>query len=85
MLTMTSTTEVFYSQNAAPLVAVAAAIANDVSGRGQYHFGMLKKPTGTGLKDVTKEGFQEANLNEGVVYGGVFMEDSAAGCVSLSP
>jgi len=43
----------------------------------------LKKPTGEGLKDITKEGFQEPGINEGVVYGGIFEEDSANGCISL--
>lgn len=43
--------------------------------------GMLKKPTGT--SDVANAGFQEANLNEGQIYGGLFLEDSSNGCVSL--
>ena len=45
---------------------------------------MLKKPTGEGLTDVTKQGFQEAGINEGIVYGGIFMEDSTGGCISKS-
>lgn len=75
----------FYSQNSAPLAAVTQVVANDVSGRGQYHFGMLKKPTGEGLKDVAKEGFQPAGISEGIIYGGILMEDSANACISLSP
>jgi hypothetical protein len=80
-----STTQILYSQNTDALTSVTAAIANDVSGQGQWHFGALKKPTGEGIKDVTKEGFQPSNINEGVLYGGIFQEDSAGGCVSLSP
>ncbi|KAJ2985026.1 hypothetical protein NUW58_g5753 [Xylaria curta] len=41
----------------------------------------LKKPTGT--SDVVNGGYQEKNLNEGQIYGGLFLEDSANGCVSL--
>jgi hypothetical protein len=36
------------------------------------------------LTDVTKQGDQESGINEGVIYGGIFMEDSQGGCVSLS-
>lgn len=41
---------------------------------------MLKKPTGT--TDVVNSGYQESGLDEGQIYGGVFIEDSAGGCVS---
>lgn len=44
---------------------------------------MLKKPTGTGLKDVTKEGFQETGISEALNYGGIFIEESGDGCQSL--
>ena len=56
-----------------------------MSGNGQYHFGVLKKPTGDNLTDVTTQGFQESGIDEGFVYGGIFQEDSASGCVSLVP
>lgn len=56
-------------------------MSNDNSGGGQYQIGILKKPTGT--SDVVNAGFQESNLNEGQIYGGLFIEDSANGCVSL--
>jgi hypothetical protein len=42
--------------------------------------GLLKKPTGT--DDVVNSGFQESGLNEGLIYGGLFLEDSEGGCVS---
>ena len=59
-------------------------LKNDVSGQGQFHFGVLKKPVNGGA-DITKSGFQEAGINEGIIFGGIFEEDSATGCVSLSP
>jgi hypothetical protein len=63
---------------------VTQALANDISGQGQFHFGVLKKPVGGGA-DITKSGFQPADIDEGVIFGGIFEEDSAAGCVSLTP
>jgi hypothetical protein len=45
---------------------------------------MLKKPTGNNLKDGTKQGFQESGIHESVIYGGIFMEDSAGGVISKS-
>lgn len=63
-------------------MAATEVLENDVSGQGQYHFGILKKPTATeGVADITKGGFQPAGINEGVGFGGVFLEDA---CSSLS-
>jgi hypothetical protein len=76
---------VLYSTNLTPLASVTAAIANDISGQGQFHFGALKKPTGEGLTDITKQGFQESGIDEGIIYGGIFMENSESGCISASP
>lgn len=76
---------VYYSQNGQQLVPRTGWISNDLSNLGEYHFGMLKKPTGQGLTDITKQGYQEKGIHEGVVYGGIFEEDSAKGCVSLTP
>lgn len=53
----------------------------NIAGGGQYQLGLLKKPTGS--SDVVNNGYQERNLNEGQIYGGVFLEDSLDGCVSL--
>ncbi|KUJ12608.1 uncharacterized protein LY89DRAFT_593023 [Mollisia scopiformis] len=79
------TTQVYYSTNNAPLASVSKAVKNDVSGQGEYHFGILKKPTGGG-SDITKSGFQEAGINEGIIFGGIFEEDSSSsGCISLKP
>jgi Glycoside hydrolase 131 catalytic N-terminal domain len=80
-----STVQTFYSQNAAALTSVTGVLSNDLSGQGQFHFGALKKGTGEGLTDVTKQGFQESGINEGVIFGGIFEEDSTGACVSLSP
>lgn len=80
-----STTQILYSTDSSPLAEVKAPTANDISGQGQYHFGALKKPTGDNLTDITKQGFQESGINEGIIYAGIFMEDSQSGCVSLSP
>ncbi|KAH7355437.1 hypothetical protein BKA65DRAFT_394768 [Rhexocercosporidium sp. MPI-PUGE-AT-0058] len=79
-----NTTTVLYSTDSSALAVVNGPVTNDISGQGQYHFGALKKPSGEGIKDVTKEGFQPSGINEGVVYAGLFMEDSTGGCVSLS-
>lgn len=72
--------QIFSSLGNAPLCAVTGLIANDNSGGGQFQIGMAKKPTET--KTVVFDGFQEANLDEGLIYGGIFIEDSAGGCVS---
>ncbi|KAI0964881.1 hypothetical protein F4678DRAFT_365969 [Xylaria arbuscula] len=76
-----NTLQVYYSKDDEPLAAVTSALSNDNSGGGQYQIGILKKPTGT--SDVVNSGYQESNLNEGQIYGGLFIEDSANGCVSL--
>ncbi|PHH49158.1 hypothetical protein CFIMG_007114RA [Ceratocystis fimbriata CBS 114723] len=79
-----NTTQVFYSTGNCELTQQTEPISNDVSGQGQFHFGILKKPTGE-TTDVTKSGFQPAGIDEGIIYSGIFSEDSADGCVSLSP
>lgn len=58
-------------------------MSNNNSGDGQYQLGILKKPTGT--DDVVNGGYQESPVDEGLIYGGVFLEDSADGCVSTGP
>lgn len=79
-----STTQVFYSSGTDALKSVTDVIANDVSGRGQFHFGVLKKGVNGGA-DITKDAEQPANINEGIVFGGIFQEDSAAVAATLSP
>lgn len=73
--------QVYYSTGDEPLKSVTAALSNDNSGQGQYQIGILKKPTGT--SDVVNSGYQESPINEGQIYSGIFLEDSANGCVSL--
>ncbi|KAH8166057.1 hypothetical protein CIB48_g2168 [Xylaria polymorpha] len=77
------TTQVFYSQGNDPLIAQTQALANDVSGQGQFHFGVLKKGLNGG-DDIVKNGEQERGIDEGIIFGGIFEEDSSAGCISLS-
>ncbi|KAI1409033.1 hypothetical protein F5Y13DRAFT_193704 [Hypoxylon sp. FL1857] len=76
-----NTLQVYYSKDDEPLKAVTSALSNDNSGGGQYQIGILKKPTGT--SDVVNSGYQEKGISEGQIYGGIFLEDSANGCVSL--
>lgn len=76
--------EVFYSKGQEPLARKTKLLANDLSNLGQYHFGVLKKPTGPSGIDITKTGFQEAGIQEGITYGGIFEENSVGGCISLA-
>ncbi|KAI1763189.1 hypothetical protein GGR53DRAFT_377094 [Hypoxylon sp. FL1150] len=76
-----NTLQVYYSKDDEPLEAVTSAVSNDNSGGGQYQIGILKKPTGT--SDVVNSGYQETGISEGQIYGGIFLEDSANGCISL--
>ncbi|KAM0281024.1 hypothetical protein ACHAQH_003753 [Verticillium albo-atrum] len=76
-----NTIGVLYSEGDAPLAPSGnGTFAADLSGEGQYQIGILKKPTGT--DDVVNSGFQESPVNEGLIYSGLFIEDSANGCVS---
>ncbi|CAG8952120.1 hypothetical protein HYFRA_00000858 [Hymenoscyphus fraxineus] len=65
-----------------PLQSVTESISNDNSGGGQFQIGVLKKPTET--ESVVFDGFQEAGIDEGQIYGGIFVENSAKDCVSGS-
>lgn len=62
------------------LEAVTGKLVNDNSGGGQFQIGMAKKPTET--VTVVYDGYQENDLDEGQIYGGIFIENSAGGCVS---
>lgn len=77
-----STLQVFYSTGVEALEAVTEPLNNDISGQGQYHFGVLKK--GLGGNGDPKLGTQPSGIDEGVIYAGIFMEDSSTGCRSLS-
>ncbi len=81
---MCSAITTFFSTGNDALVDVTGAVENDLSGQGQFHFGALKKGVGANLKDVTKDGIQPDGIDEGVIFGGIFEEDSTGNCVSLS-
>lgn len=70
-----NTMQVFHSTGQTPLEQVSEAVANDNSGNGEYHFAVLK------LADA--QGEQAANIDEGLFFAGIFMEDSADGTVTL--
>jgi hypothetical protein len=74
---------VFYSAGDARLKAVTKALPNANAGGGQLQLGIAKKPTET--KTVVFDGYQESIKlrGEGQIYGGVFVEKSDGGCVSL--
>lgn len=76
-----STLNLYYSKGHEPLRSVTQTVPNNNAGEGQYQIGILKKPTGT--DDVVNSGYQESGIDEGQIYGGIFIEDSASGCVSL--
>lgn len=79
---LNSTIQVFYSVGDEALKTVTEALPNDNSGGGQLQLGMAKKPTET--KTVVWDGYQESlTRKEGQSYGGVFIEDSSGGCISL--
>ncbi|KAF3933623.1 hypothetical protein ABW19_dt0209015 [Dactylella cylindrospora] len=76
---------VYYSIGQAPLEKVVGPISNDASGKGQFHIGLLKLPTGPAGINVVKEGYQSKRPNEGLTYGGIFIEDVSEGDVTLKP
>lgn len=45
-----------------------------MSGNGEYHFGLVKNAVA---------GAQPAGIDEGMIFGGIFMEDSAGGEITL--
>ncbi|KAJ3041254.1 hypothetical protein HDV00_009647 [Rhizophlyctis rosea] len=73
--------KVYYSHDKDSLGAVTGWVPNDNSGGGQFHIGMLKKPTES--KTIVWDGYQESHINEGQIYSGLFVEDSEGGCISL--
>jgi hypothetical protein len=75
--------KVFYSVGMAPLKPVTEALPNENKGGGQLQIGIAKKPTET--ETVVYDGYQESIplRGEGQIYGGIFVENSDEGCVSL--
>lgn len=78
-----STITVYYSEGYTPLAQVAGPAYNNNTGGGAFHVGVLKEPTGPPNIDVVHEGYQENGINEGLIFGGVFIENSDDGCVTL--
>jgi hypothetical protein len=78
-----NTLQVFTSTANQPLVKATEPLPNDLSGNGAFHFGVNKNPTDPGA-DVLRQGFQPSGILEGVVYGGIFVEDTANATVTLS-
>ncbi|KAH7133445.1 hypothetical protein B0J13DRAFT_678476 [Dactylonectria estremocensis] len=75
-----NTIQAWYSHGNTALRPVTRPVSNDNSGRGQYQIGILKKPTGT--DDVVNSGYQENGLDEGLIYSGIFIENSSNQCIS---
>lgn len=77
-----STAEVFYSTGNDALASVTDVLDNDNSGKGQFHFGVLKKGVNGGA-DITKDAEQPAGIDEGIIFAGIFEEDTANADVTL--
>lgn len=72
----------FYSSGNAPLGKVTEPLPNNNTGGGQLQLGIAKKPTET--ETVVWDGYQEPMPHgEGQIYGGIFVEDSSGGCISV--
>lgn len=78
-----NTIQVFTSTGRAPLQKRTEPLENDLTGNGAFHFGANKNPTNPGA-DFLREGFQSSPILEGVVYGGIFVEDTANTTVTLA-
>lgn len=91
----------FFSTGNDPLKQVVATRPNDSTGKGQgtsvlsshsdtpnipnpAHFGVLKLP-GQPSTDPSQDGVQEPGINEGLIYGGIFVEDTSKDPPSLTP
>ncbi|KAI8940310.1 hypothetical protein NX059_004006 [Plenodomus lindquistii] len=78
-----NTIQIFQSAANEPLVQVTEPLPNDLSGNGQLHFGINKNPTSPG-EDFLRQGFQASGILEGMIFGGIFVEDTANSSVTLS-
>ncbi|KAK0380085.1 hypothetical protein BDP67DRAFT_557705 [Colletotrichum lupini] len=70
-----NTVQVFHSTANDPLKQVTEPVANDLAGLGEYHFSLQKNPVGTAT--------QPTGIKEAIIFGGIFMEDSTSGTVTL--
>ncbi|XXQ35495.1 Glycoside hydrolase 131 catalytic N-terminal domain-containing protein [Plasmodiophora brassicae] len=75
----------YCSQGNLPLELVVPTTANAVGHPcTEFHVGIVKLPVGP-MNSVVFDEFQERDIHESLVYGGVFAEDSTAGIVPLPP
>jgi len=79
-----STISAWYSSGYGFMSEVVKTRANNATGKGQAHIGILKLPTPPAT-DPSHEGYQPSGINEGLIYGGIFVEDSSQNGVSLTP
>ncbi|OLN98066.1 hypothetical protein CCHL11_06786 [Colletotrichum chlorophyti] len=70
-----NTVQVFHSTGDDPLKQVTEPLPSDLAGLGEYHFALQKNPVG--------QAPQPAGINEAIIFGGIFMEDSTDGTVTL--
>lgn len=74
------TIQVLYSTGQNHLGVVTRPEANENEQGGLFQFGLLKKSTGA--KNPLKDGYHSPQFREGLIYGSVFVENSANRCVS---
>ncbi|RPB06233.1 hypothetical protein L873DRAFT_1756752 [Choiromyces venosus 120613-1] len=79
-----NTISAWYSGGYGLMREVVKTRANNATGKGQAHIGVLKLPTPPAT-DVAHNGYQPSGINEGLIYGGIFVEDSSEKGVSLTP
>ncbi|KAH7397814.1 hypothetical protein BKA64DRAFT_48479 [Cadophora sp. MPI-SDFR-AT-0126] len=70
-----NTIQIFHSTENNPLVQVTEALPNDNSGNGEYHFAVLKNAVDGQQPPIATA--------EAVVFGGIFMQDTAVEAVLL--
>ena len=77
-----NTVRIYYSRGRNSLRPVTSTISNDLSGQGTLHFGLLKKSTGAGRngQDYLYSGYHESNIDEGIIFGGIFEENGSFDC-----
>lgn len=74
------TIQVYYSTGQNHLNAVTQPEENDNDQGGLFQVGLLKKSTRA--KDQLRDGYHSPQFREGLIYGSIFVENSANGCVS---
>jgi hypothetical protein len=72
--------QVYYSTGQNHLQAVTKPEANENDRGGLFQVGLLKKSTGA--KNPSKDGYHSPKFNDALIYGSIFVENSADDCVS---